>query len=133
MSLNDIPLLSALTERMKWLTQRQKVLSQNVANANSPDYKAKDLAPQSFTDFLPGKGKGDVRLASTDPAHIKFNDLSQNKQRAVKEIYEVSPTGNSVSLEAEMLKVAETQLEYQMTTSLYKKHMAMYKTALGRR
>lgn len=133
MSLNDIPLLSALTERMKWLTQRQKVLAENVANANSPGYKAKDLAPQTFEEFLPGNNSKKVRLASTDPGHIKFDELAKNQKRAVDKIYEISPTGNSVSLEAEMLKVAETQLEFQLTTSLYKKHMAMYKTALGRR
>lgn len=133
MSLNDIPLLSALTERMKWLTQRQKVLSENVANANSPGYKAKDLAPQTFKDLLPGDNADRMHLASTDPGHIKFANETKTNKRTTEEVYEVSPTGNSVVLEAEMLKVAETQLEYQMTTSLYKKHMAMYKTALGRR
>jgi flagellar basal-body rod protein FlgB len=133
MSLKSIPLFSALTERMKWLTERQKVLSENVANADSPNYKAKDLEPQKFRDLIPNDEIRKVEIASTNKAHILPKDRSKFDNKVDRDSYETTPTGNSVVLESEMLKIAETQLEYKMTTSLYKKHMEMYKTALGRR
>ena len=45
MHMADIPLLSMLKDRMSWLSARQSVLSQNVANADSPGYTAHDLKP----------------------------------------------------------------------------------------
>ncbi len=132
MSLQDIPLFSALTERMKWLTARQKVLSQNIANSDTPNYQAKDLKPQKFKDMLARPEETGVRLASTNASHIELEkklDFQTNKN---KNPYEVTPTGNGVVLEEQMMSLAETQIQYQMTTSLYKKHLSMLKTALGR-
>lgn len=132
MSLQDIPLFSALTERMKWLTARQKVLSQNIANADTPGYEAKDLKPQKFKDMLPRPVESTVQLASTNSKHIELEGKSEFNTKKNKTPYEISPTGNEVVLEEQMTHLANTQLEYQMTTSLYKKHLTMLKTALGR-
>ena len=52
MDVIDIPLLSMLKERMAWLSQRQDVLSQNVANADTPGYTARDLKPVDFEQAL---------------------------------------------------------------------------------
>ena len=132
MSLQDIPLFSALTERMKWLTARQKVLSQNIANSDTPNYQAKDLKPQKFKDMLARPEETGVRLASTNANHIELEKKSDFKTNRNKDPYEVTPTGNGVVLEEQMMNLAETQIQYQMTTSLYKKHLSMLKTALGR-
>ena len=48
MDVSSIPLLSLLKERMAWLSQRQDLLSQNVANADTPGYTAHDLKPVDF-------------------------------------------------------------------------------------
>ncbi len=132
MSLQDIPLFSALTERMKWLTARQKVLSQNIANSDTPNYQAKDLKPQKFKDMLARPEETGVRLASTNANHIELEKKSDFQTNRNKDPYEVTPTGNGVVLEEQMMSLAETQIQYQMTTSLYKKHLSMLKTALGR-
>lgn len=132
MSLQDIPLFSALTERMKWLTARQKVLSQNIANADTPGFAAQDLKPQKFKDMLPRPKESTVRMASTNSNHIELEKKSEFNPKKSSTSYEVSPTGNEVVLEEQMTLLANTQLEYQMTTSLYKKHLTMLKTALGR-
>ena len=55
MNLPDVPLLSMLRERMTWLHQRQDVLSQNVANADTPGYVARDLKAQDFSAMLAGQ------------------------------------------------------------------------------
>ena len=73
MSLPEIPLLGILRERMSWLSARQNVLSQNVANADTPGYSAVDLKPVDFEKVLqqstqPAAFQGG--LVVTDPHHI---------------------------------------------------------------
>ena len=50
LNLPDIPIFSILRERMAWLNQRQSVLSENVANADTPGFVARDLKPLDFQD-----------------------------------------------------------------------------------
>ena len=52
MPINDIPILTMLRERMQWQQARQQVLAENVANADTPDYQAKDLVPLDFSQQL---------------------------------------------------------------------------------
>ena len=133
MSVKSIPLFSALTERMKWLSARQGVLAQNVSNSDTPGYQAKDLKPQSFKDMVARPTETNVQMAKTNSGHI-VNDYGTRefKPKTDKDPYEVTPTGNGVILEEQMLKLADTQIQYQLTTSLYKKQIGMLKTALGR-
>ena len=89
----------------------------------------KDLKPQKFGDFLEGKR---VRLASTDRRHIQFNGMGDGKFTAYqdKETYEVSPAKNGVVIEEQLIQVAESRMDYEMMTNLYKKHIGMLKLAL---
>ena len=135
MNLPDIPLLSMLKTRMSWLNQRQDVLSQNVANADTPGYSAHDLKPIDFSDILndatPMTQAGGT-MRTTDPRHIaigltppsKFDDVETHD-------VEANPNGNSVSLEQEMIKVADTQAQFQAAANLYAKAMTLMKTAIG--
>ncbi|TNE35362.1 MAG: flagellar basal body rod protein FlgB [Alphaproteobacteria bacterium] len=133
MNLDSIPLFAALGERMKWLTARQKVLSQNVANANTPNYRSRDLKPLTFKEMLFRAADHKMAAKRTDAHHIATDDGSKFKVEYKKDTADATPTGNAVDLEDEMMKVAETQIQYQLTTSLYKKNLGMLKTALGRR
>lgn len=132
MSLQDIPLFAALTERMKWLSTRQKVLSQNISNSDTPGYQAKDLKPQSFKDMISGERDVSMTLIKTNGNHIQTKETENFRPNTAKTGYETTPSGNAVALEDQMMKLAETQIQYQMTTSLYKKHLSMMKSALGR-
>jgi flagellar basal-body rod protein FlgB len=132
MSLKEIPLFSALTDRMKWLTARQKVLTQNIANSDTPGYRAKDLKDQSFKTMVAKSTMTKVNMAKTSAGHIEAGEKQEFDEAVSKEPYEVTPTGNAVVLEEQMMKLSETQIQYQMTTSLYKKQIGMLKTALGR-
>ena len=49
MPISDIPILSMLRDRMEWHQERQRVLAENVANADTSNYQAKDLAPPDFS------------------------------------------------------------------------------------
>src|ERR1700744_474102 len=118
MDLPDVPLLSMLRERMNWLHQRQDVLSQNVANADTPGFVARDLKPLDFEDALSQTGSA-ASLVTTNTRHIaispsqtgKFEDREAPDQ-------ESSPNGNSVALEAEMVKVSDTQADFAAAANL---------------
>ncbi len=126
MALADIGLFGALKTRMNWLQQRQSVLAENVANADTPHYRARDLAPMEG----PREGPGPVR---TNARHLVAGTGQGGQPRPQEtESFEVRPRGNSVTLEDEMMKVAETQMDYQLATGLYARGIGILKTALGR-
>jgi flagellar basal-body rod protein FlgB len=135
MNVTEIPLLGMLRQRMSWLNARQDVLSQNVANADSPGYAARDLKPINFEDMMKrvNGGATTTALAITDPHHIAVSSAAQNDEYAGADSpdTEAGANGNTVSLEGEMIKVADTQAQYQAATNLYSKALSMMRTAIG--
>jgi flagellar basal-body rod protein FlgB len=131
MNLPDVPLFSMLRERMSWLHQRQDTLSQNVANADTPRYVARDLKPLDFDDTLNATRQG-TAMMTTNVRHIALTpSRSGTFEDHETPDQEASPNGNAVSLEMEMIKVSETQAEFQAAANLYAKAMTMMKTAIG--
>jgi len=134
MNLTSVPLLDVLRERMSWLSARQNVLSQNVANADTPGYSAVDLKPVDFEKVLqqstePAAFQGGLVL--TDPHHIAStpSDTSGFQSTAAGDDA-IDQTGNTVSVEEEMMKVADTQAQYQAATNIYAKAISMMRTAI---
>jgi flagellar basal-body rod protein FlgB len=71
MAISDIPILSMLRTRFQWAQERQRVLAENVANADMPHYQARDLAPLKFeTPAAAADAVSSVTLATTEPGHI---------------------------------------------------------------
>jgi flagellar basal-body rod protein FlgB len=131
MDLPDVPLFSMLRQRMSWLHQRQDTLSQNVANADTPRYVARDLKPLDFDDALNGVRQG-TTMMTTNVRHIALTpSRSGTFEDHETPDQESSPNGNAVSLEMEMIKVSETQAQFQAAANLYAKAMTMMKTAIG--
>jgi flagellar basal-body rod protein FlgB len=131
MDLPDMPLFSMLRDRMSWLHQRQDLLSQNVANADTPGYVARDLKPLNFDDTMKTMTSGGT-LITTNARHIALSSSTSSafEDRAAPDT-EASPNGNAVSLEMEMIKVSDTQAQFQAASNLYAKAMTMMKTAIG--
>lgn len=129
-----LDIFQAITRRMSWLGQRQNVLARNIANADTPDYRPHDLSSGPFERIL-SRAIAAVQPAATHPAHMRGGagtagrDADISKQR---DVYETAPSGNAVVLEEQLIRVAETQMDYQTMTSLYRKHLQMLRTALGR-
>ncbi|MDP1585602.1 MAG: flagellar basal body rod protein FlgB [Bradyrhizobium sp.] len=136
MGITDIPILSMIRTRMEYAQERQRVLAENVANADTPRYRARDLVAPKF-DAAPGSVRAPmvkVALAQTDGAHIAATGQSNTAFRTqVTGSHEVSTSGNAVSLEEEMIKVAANQMDYQAATALYTRSLGLIKTALGKR
>ena len=131
MDLSKIPLFEMLTRRMSWLSQRQEVLAHNIANADTPDFAARDLAPLDFRRSL--RDAGPMTAARTHAAHLGGGAKPQPlRDAAQRSRFDTSPSGNGVVLEEQLMKVAETQVDYQLVTNLYRKHVDMIKVALGR-
>ncbi|HZP69354.1 MAG TPA: flagellar basal body rod protein FlgB [Pseudolabrys sp.] len=135
MAIIDIPILSMLRMRLDWSQARQRVLAENVANADTPNFRARDLAPLKFDEPLaPQTMVSGVSLTRTDDAHIQGVGLSQSPfPNGNARVYEVRPAGNAVSLEEEMMKVAANQMDFQAATALYARSLNLIKTALGKR
>ncbi len=134
MDLNQIPIFSALARRMDWLNDRQRVLAQNIANADTPGYKPNDLKPLSFRELVRGVRPGGAAMAATDARHLT-GTKEQVKFTTQKsgDPFEVSPSGNAVVLEQQVANMAETQMDFSTATSLYKKHIGLLRAAIGRR
>lgn len=120
--------LLRLTERrMAWLETRQRVLAGNVANADTPGYRPRDV--RSFADVLAGAaGPG---LAATSPRHIA-PPQGEAPARPDRSAPDRAPNGNAVSLDREALKVAETDSAHALASALHRRYLGMFRTALGR-
>lgn len=131
MAFADLPLVGMLKTRMRWLESRQKLLSENVANAETPGYRERDLRPLDFKDLVAGgSSAGMITPVSTNPMHIAIrgsDDARFGSDR--KRTFETTPDGNSVVMEDEMMKVADNQQDYQIVTMLYTKSLNLLKMA----
>jgi flagellar basal-body rod protein FlgB len=129
MAIMNIPIFAMLRTKMQWHQQRQQVLAQNVANADTPHYRPLDLVEPKFQ--LGAPGPGNVQLARTDPQHLAgfadAGDFPNNPNQ-----YQVRPAGNAVNLEDEMMKIAANQMDYQAATQLYSRSKGLLKTAAGK-
>jgi flagellar basal-body rod protein FlgB len=128
-----LPLFSALTDKMKWHQARQSLLAENVANSETPGFKGRDLAAYSFNDHLQAASSTRLTSVATQPGHIALSTSSADGFGAREmNSFEITPEGNGVTLEDEMMKVASNQLDYQTITAVYTRSMRILKSALGR-
>ena len=131
MAITDVPLFSMLRTRMHWHQERQRLLSENVSNADTPKYRPRDLEPPQFNRQAT---VAPLTLARTEGTHIAAAVTSSTQFQAARlGGYDVRPAGNAVNLEDEMIKVAGNQMDYQAVTSLYQRSLALIKTAVGKR
>ena len=131
----DAPLFKLLSARMGWLSQRQTILAQNIANADTPDYRPRDLNAKDFLRLAQGVAGRTTRIAvsKTDQSHLEGRPsarlgLTGHEQRMP---YEASPDGNAVILEEQTAKAGQTALDHQMASNIYRKYVGMIRTALG--
>ncbi|MFB2532788.1 FlgB family protein [Paracoccus sp. p4-l81] len=106
---------------------RQDVAAQNTANADTPGYLARDLA--DFADSYQGAGGA---LRQTRPGHLGTSpgqvDLTAQVTRNA-----MSPNGNAVSLEDEMVKSVAARREHDLALAIYKSSLGILRSSLGRR
>jgi flagellar basal-body rod protein FlgB len=126
--------MKAMAAKMDYLDKRQGILSQNIANADTPGYQSKDLSKVDFGAVLKNITKDNkVRIETTNPMHMPGPDAVKNAKNSKDKLtYEVAPDRNGVILEEQMVKASQTQMDYSLITNLMSKQTALYKIALGR-
>ena len=133
MSMNDIPGLAILRTRMQWHQERQRVLSENVANSDTPNFKPRDLIEPKFDSTGATGSIGSLAMMQTSTSHIApLDGGGQSFDQNRKVGFETRPAGNAVNLEDEMLKVSANQMDYAAVTSLYTRSLHLLKTAIGK-
>lgn len=135
MAITDVPIFSMLRTRLQYAQERQRVLAENVANADTPNYRARDLKAPKFPDptQMAPTAVSTVSLARTENGHIAQLGGGTTFRTDRANNYEVRPTGAAVNLEDEMIKVADNQMDYQAASALYSRSLGLLKTALGKR
>jgi len=121
----DIGIFALAEQKLSWIDQRQRQLSQNIANADTPGYRPRDVEP--FSSVM---NQFDITPATTSPLHLAA--FSEHLAGSVRTVGETAPDGNAVSLENEMTKVAQDDTQQQLVGNLWKSYMGMFMTALGK-
>ena len=130
MDITKLPLFETMRERLSFLTARQTVLAENVANANTPGYAAKDVEAPDFAAIAAGEMTPGLKV--TDARHIAMSPSGTGGFR-VRSMAgaESTPNGNSVNLEDQMMQVSAVQMDYSTVTQLYRKALNMIRLAAG--
>ena len=135
MAITDLPTLAALRTKIQWHQERQRVLAENIANSDTPNFKPRDLVAPKFdvAGTNAGGGMGSLPMMQTSGGHIGPSGGGSTFSADGKGGYETRPAGNAVNLEDEMQKVAANQMDYAAATSLYTRSLGLLKTAIGKR
>jgi flagellar basal-body rod protein FlgB len=131
MTLDDIPLFSTLKSRLGYLSERQRTISQNVANSDTPGYRPQDLTPFTIK-AAPGQGLGGpLALTQTSGSHLSGVGGQGGEWKAqVTPDSETRLDGNQVVLEEEMMKLSDARMSYDTAIGFYEKSMSMIQLAL---
>lgn len=131
------PILAGIRRQMDTLSNKQRVIAQNIANSETPGFKARTVEDADFSDLL-GSSSGGIRVAKPRvelTAGMKGLGAIQPAGAGIvldKDISETKPDGNNVTLEDQLLKLGEVQADFTAMTNLYRKQISMLKTAVGK-
>lgn len=129
------PLLSSIVQSMKQLSERQRVIAQNIANSETPGFKAQEVEAPDFSSLLatggvPHVARPQVQVTSGMVA-LGVPPTSANRIVADSDVSETKPDGNNVTLEDQLLKMGDTQADFATMTNLYRKQMTLIQAAIG--
>ena len=119
----DVGLFQLAERRLAWTDARQRLLAQNVANANTPGWQTRELSPFGST-------LGSVTLAHTNSAHLESAASSQHERTERSRAR--SPDRNTVSVEDMLSRVADTAAMQELTLNIHKRYASMFRLAYGR-
>lgn len=142
MRVDDIPLFGMLKGQLGYLNQRQKVISQNVANADVTGFTPKDIKTPDFAQVLSGQAGatagGGLQMLTSAPGHMPLGggvqvggsgDAASGYRSVDAPDSETHMNGNSVVLEEEMLKMAESRMAYDEAIGFYQQSLNMLRLA----
>ncbi|MGV3467287.1 MAG: flagellar basal body rod protein FlgB [Heyndrickxia sp.] len=104
---------SNVENALNYSSLRQKVIADNIANVDTPNYKAKDV---SFGAMLSNSIDESFSAKMTDQRHISFQSVSNNPAIITQQNVEYNDNGNSVDIDKEMSNLATNQIYYSALT-----------------
>lgn len=132
--MEPLQLFQLASKQANWLSVRESVVSSNIANANTPGYKAKDLVPfeQILSETGLGDGEGHVTMASTNPMHFGGPGDTSTDILEADDGVKVTASGNNVGLAEEMIKSSQIRQDYDLNANLVKSLNRMMLTVVRR-
>lgn len=140
MEAGDIPIFAMLKSRLGYLSDRQRLIAENIANANTPKYQAQDLKPFSFQGHMQAAtgaaGASSVAmtpagiLAVTNAAHLQPKGSKAGVKVTKSPDSEKTLDGNGVVLEDEMIKLTDARMDYDAAITFYQKSLGMLRMAI---
>ena len=112
--------------------QRQAVAAENVANADTPEFKARDIAPFAETYEQNGFSSTTFALKATRGNHLNGGFAQQGAEPFNDPNGISSPNGNTVSLENEMLKSLNAKRQHDRALAIYRSSMNVLRATLSR-
>ena len=137
--LESIALMNGMSQKMDYLQVRQRVLAQNLTNADSPGYQAMDVKAPDFKKTLrrfintnQTNAGEKLSLTTTQPGQVAHKQLLNRADSGdrVRQTYEVAPGKNAINLEEQMMQASQTAIDYQLVTNLYNKNVDLLRTAM---
>lgn len=133
-------LMNMMGDKMRWLEARQKLIAQNIGNADTSGYRPHDLKPLDFKQVMKSTTSPSTLSAAGSLVTTRGNHITSAggtpagiKSETQKDTYEVAPTGNAVVLEEQILMMNENMMDHRFISNLYQKNFDMQKRAVESR
>ena len=129
----DIGLLKLAGALASHSARRQGIIAENIANADTPGYRARDL--QSFAEVAAKTTQNNAKvMKATRPEHFGFTDADARFAVQETAVFGAeSPNGNSVSLDDQMMRSAALKVDHDLALGVYSKSLQILRMSLGRR
>ncbi len=132
MDYSNIKLMQMMGVKMAYLSEKQDILAENVANADTPGYQAKKMRDLDFERMALSEARRLKMKTTSSGSSLEGTRPTQDFRREEqRKTHETTPVDNSIALEEQMAMVAGNNLEYMTVTNLYTKTSDMFKVALG--
>ena len=132
----QMPIFSMMKARLQMLGERQKVIAENVANVSTPGYVPSDIDQGAFAATLQriaGQSKGAAgrtEMVATNAAHLApAGRATMGIHSAKSPDSETTLDGNAVVVEEQMMKIAETRMDFETMVGLYQKSLGLLRLA----
>lgn len=131
-------LVEGLGQAMRHLSDRQRVIAQNIANSDTPGFKAREVEAPDFAGLveaergIPRVARPRIQISSGMAALGASQPASATNIIADPDTSETKPDGNNVTLEEQLLKMGQVQSDFAALTNIYRKQMGLLKTAVGK-
>lgn len=131
MDMSGLSIVNIAKNKLDYLSERQKVIASNIANANTPGYLAQDVQEPDFAGMVKNSVSQSLPMTVTNPKHMTAAPIGGGAYR----VYTPQPDealtidGNGVSIEEQLNEASKIKGEYERTLTIYNKYKTMLKTA----